>query len=115
MSLIKIKANEQHPDCVFVEDTAIAVNNRIFITNSAAVSRRGESEQVKAVFESVAQKLNLKIGEIKNKEEAFIDGGDCLYTGHEFIVGLSTRTNLQGKFQIYDPYKSIANRLTVKI
>ena len=96
VQLIKIDPQESHPDCVFVEDTAIAVKNRIFITNLAAQSRQGEIEQVEDVLKSLESKLNLKLGFIRNKSEAFIDGGDCLYTGREFIVGLSTRTNQKG-------------------
>lgn len=100
LSFIKIEPQEAFPDCVFVEDTAIAVNNRIFITNMAAPTRQGEITQIETVFKSIEEQLKLKIGLVKNKMEAFIDGGDCLYTGRELIVGLSTRTNLKGYFII---------------
>lgn len=101
LTLVKVEADEAYPDCVFVEDTAIALANRVFITNIVAPSRHGEVKQIEETFLSLKDKLNLKLGGIKNKETAFIDGGDCLFTGREFIVGLSTRTNLQGFLIIF--------------
>ena len=96
MKLIRIDGQEEFPDCVFVEDTAIAVKNRVFIANLSAPTRNGETKQVEALFESIKDKYKLKVGSVANKAEAFIDGGDCLFTGREFIVGLSTRTNQKG-------------------
>ena len=96
VKLIEIESNEIHPDCVFVEDTAIAIDNRILITNPGAESRRGETEAVKAAFSKYAKELNLNIIEINDKEEAFIDGGDCCFTGRELLIGISNRTNVKG-------------------
>ncbi len=97
LKLIEIEAQEAYPDCVFVEDTAIAVENKIFITNPGAESRRDEVLTVAAKFRENAEELGLEIVEVKNKEEAFIDGGDVCYTGREILVGLSKRTNQKGK------------------
>jgi dimethylargininase len=84
------------PDCVFVEDTAIALDHKILITNPGAESRRGETKAVEAAFEQHSRALALEIHQIKNKEEAFVDGGDVCFTGREILVGLSKRTNLKG-------------------
>ena len=96
LKLIEIEAQEVFPDSVFVEDTAIAVNNKIFITNPGAESRRGEVLTVAAKFKEHAEELGLDIVEVKNKDEAFIDGGDVCFTGREIFVGLSKRTNQKG-------------------
>lgn len=96
IKLIKVNSDERYPDCVFVEDTAVALENRIFITNPGAESRRGEIDVVKAKLESVAAELELEIGQVEKREEAFIDGGDVLFTGRELIVGISSRTNQKG-------------------
>lgn len=81
---------------MFVEDTAIALNNKILITNPGAESRRGEIQAVAATFVAHSASLGLEVFHIKNKDEAFIDGGDVCFTGREFLVGLSKRTNLKG-------------------
>lgn len=81
---------------MFVEDTAIALNDRIFITNLKALSRKGEIEQIAETFRNLEHQLKLKIGYVKKTNTSFIDGGDCLYTGREFIVGISSRTNEEG-------------------
>lgn len=82
---------------MFVEDTAIAVDNRIFITNPGALTRRGETQAVLAKFKEHADELGLQLTEVRNKNEAFIEGGDVCYTGREILVGLSERTNQKGK------------------
>ena len=73
LKLITIEPNELYPDCVFVEDTAIAINNRIFITNPGAETRRDETKAINDKLNSIAKELKLEIGEIKNKNESFID------------------------------------------
>lgn len=96
LKLIKIQSDEKYPDCVFVEDTCIALGNKVFITNPGAESRRGETRAVREKLEQVSADLGLEICAIKNLAEAFIDGGDCVFTGKEFIIGLSARTNQNG-------------------
>ena len=86
VTLVKINCEEAFPDCVFVEDTAIAVNNSVFITNLAAASRRGETDQIERVFREYK---SLRVRGVTNRDEAYIDGGDYLFTGREFIVGIS--------------------------
>jgi dimethylargininase len=100
INLISVEPNEIYPDCVFVEDTCVAVLNRIFITNPGAESRRGEIRAIRDKLDSVKDRLGLEIGQVKNLNEAFVDGGDVLFTGRELIVGLSTRTNQKGEFFI---------------
>lgn len=51
-------------------------------------SRRGERVAVKEALEKLSA---LKVVEMK--EPAYMDGGDVLFTGREFFVGLSERTN----------------------
>ena len=97
VSLIAVEPDEAYPDCVFVEDTAVALGNRVFITNPGALSRRGETKAIENKLNSLKQELGLEIGKIHNVNEAFMDGGDVLFTGREFIVGLSNRTNQKGK------------------
>ena len=57
-------------------------------------SRREETRAIK----EAAQRLGLKTIEMVGR--ATMDGGDVLFTGREFFVGLSTRTNQEGLFQL---------------
>jgi dimethylargininase len=113
IKLIYIDPNDFYPDCVFVEDCVISLDNKILITNPGAESRRGEIEIVSKLFYSkeLNNKLNLDIYEIQNKQEAFIDGGDCCWTGREFIIGKSNRTNQLG----IDEFKRCFSSLNVHV
>ena len=96
IKLIKIPSNESHPDCVFVEDTCIALGNKIFITNPGAESRRNEVFAVKSRLEHIAKEMDISVCSVKNTNDSFIEGGDCMFTGKEFIIGTSARTNQKG-------------------
>nr|XP_020458526.1 N(G),N(G)-dimethylarginine dimethylaminohydrolase 1 isoform X3 [Monopterus albus] len=51
--------------------------------------------------------LNLNIVEMTD-ENATLDGGDVLFTGREFFVGLSKRTNQRGAEILADAFKDYA-------
>ncbi|XP_068808724.1 N(G),N(G)-dimethylarginine dimethylaminohydrolase 1 isoform X2 [Struthio camelus] len=60
-------------------------------------------EAMKRVLES----LNLNMVEMVD-ENATLDGGDVLFTGREFFVGLSKRTNQRGAEILADTFKDYA-------
>jgi len=93
ITVVNLQAEEDTPDCVFVEDPVVVANGKAFITRSGAVSRRIEAKRMK---EFIVQKgLELQI--IDNcVAPATMDGGDVLFTGKEFFIGLSKRTNKEG-------------------
>lgn len=107
LRLIEIEPQEEFPDCVFVEDTAIALGNKIFISNPGAISRRGETLAVENKFKEHASELGLQMYGVSNKEEAFIDGGDVCFTGREFFVGLSKRTNIKGVEEMKKAFEGV--------
>ncbi|XP_077189249.1 N(G),N(G)-dimethylarginine dimethylaminohydrolase 1 isoform X3 [Paroedura picta] len=53
------------------------------------------------------ESLNLNIVEMTD-ENATLDGGDVLFTGREFFVGLSNRTNRRGAEILADTFKDYA-------
>ena len=57
------------------------------VYNIGHESRRGEV----VAMEAVMKQLGLEV--VKMTEPGVMDGGDVLFTGREFFVGLSTRTN----------------------
>ena len=85
-----LEADENHPDCVFVEDVAVVCDKIALITRLGHASRRGEAKRMKNVLEN----LGLQIHEME--DPACLDGGDVLFTGREFFVGLSNRSNNDG-------------------
>jgi dimethylargininase len=101
IELIEIETDNSYPDCVFVEDTLVAVKNRLFLTYPGAISRQGELKIIENKLNEIKSKYKLDIVCMTNTNQATIDGGDVLYTGREFFVGLSTRTNLKGTYSIY--------------
>ncbi|XP_071802345.1 N(G),N(G)-dimethylarginine dimethylaminohydrolase 1-like isoform X2 [Asterias amurensis] len=87
-----VEPNEEFPDCVFVEDCAVVVEGRALITRPCAASRRKEVDEIRRILRD---DLRQKIYEIEDAD-ATLDGGDVLFTGEEFFVGISKRTNSQG-------------------
>ncbi|KAI8488082.1 N(G),N(G)-dimethylarginine dimethylaminohydrolase 1 [Branchiostoma belcheri] len=86
-----LPADESLPDCPFVEDTCVIVDNKALLTRPYSESRRGEADAVNRVLMG----LGLEIHQVDD-EEATLEGGDVFFTGHEFFVGNSTRTNIKG-------------------
>lgn len=79
------------PDAVFLEDTAVVVGDTAFMTRSARSSRRGEGAGVARAL--AARGLRVVPAP---PAPAVIDGGDVVFTGRGFIVGLGARTNRAG-------------------
>ncbi|XP_063795009.1 N(G),N(G)-dimethylarginine dimethylaminohydrolase 1 isoform X2 [Pseudophryne corroboree] len=103
LSVVELEADESLPDAPFVEDTAIVCGERALITRPGAPSRRGEVDAVKKAL----QDLQLNVVEMTD-ENATLDGGDVLFTGREFFVGLSKRTNQRGAEILADTFKDYA-------
>lgn len=84
----QLPADEAHPDCCFVEDTAVIVDRHALITRPGAPSRRGECP---AIARALAPHC-----EITAMVDGLLDGGDVLRVGRVLFVGLSTRTDPAG-------------------
>jgi dimethylargininase len=87
VAVIELSENLDYPDCCFVEDTAIVLDEIAIIANPGALSRRPEVGLVKrelAKYREIAQ-LNLP---------DTLDGGDVLRIGKQLFIGNSLRTNL---------------------
>lgn len=84
--VIELPADDAYPDSVFVEDTAIVLDDVAVITRPGAESRRGEVEAMAAALAPYRRLVRIEA-------PATIDGGDVLVAGRAIFVGLSTRTN----------------------
>lgn len=84
--VVSLPADDRYPDCVFIEDTAVVLDDIAVITRPGAESRRGETR-------AVADALELYRPLIHLEAPATLDGGDVLVADERIYVGLSSRTN----------------------
>ena len=88
-SIVEVEPDEAHPDCCFIEDTAVVIGDHALLTRTGHESRRGEGEAVTPLLEEFVRVH-------RSKAPATIDGGDVLIAGSRVFVGLSRRTNSAG-------------------
>lgn len=82
-----------HPDAVFVEDTAVVVDEVAVITRPGAPSRRAEAAAMAPVLQ---EHRPLRFIEAPGT----LDGGDVLVLGRQVYVGQTPRTNREGFDQL---------------
>jgi dimethylargininase len=85
----RLPATDDLPDSVFVEDTAVVLDEVAVITRPGAPSRRPETESVAAALRDDRELLFIEA-------PATVDGGDILRVGRTIFVGQSSRTNAAG-------------------
>ncbi len=73
-------------DSVFVEDTAIVLDEIAVITRPGAQSRRGETPTIASALAEHREVVHLRA-------PATLDGGDVLRVDRTLYVGISTRSN----------------------
>jgi dimethylargininase len=86
---------DDYPDSVFIEDTAVVLDELAVITRPGATSRRGE---IGAVAAELSRFRPLKW----IAEPATLDGGDVLWLDRTLYVGVGSRTNEAGAAQLAD-------------
>jgi dimethylargininase len=91
--VIRLPEEPGLPDAVFVEDTAVVLDEIAVITRPGAASRRPEVESVAAALAP-----HRKIRRIE--APGTVDGGDVLVVGRDVYVGRSSRTNDAGISQL---------------
>ena len=99
-SVVSLDAEDHLPDAVFVEDTAVVLDEIAVMTRPGAASRRPE-------VESVARALAPHRPLDWIREPATLDGGDVMLAGRTLFVGRSARTNMEGIRQLstlVEPY-----------
>jgi dimethylargininase len=88
-----LPAEPELPDSVFVEDTAIVLDELAVITRPGADTRRPETEAVTKALQPYRQLAYIE-------PPGTMDGGDVLCIGKRIVVGLSGRTNQAGIEQL---------------
>ncbi len=84
-----INGNRDLPDCAFVEDAAIVLDEVAVLTSMGAADRRLE---LPVVERELAKYRKLE----RIEPPASLEGGDVLAVGRTLLVGLSSRTDSAG-------------------
>jgi dimethylargininase len=87
--LVELEASDANPDCCFVADTAIVLDEVAVVASMGASSRREETSAVEKILSAHRQISRIK-------PPATLDGGDVVIIGKQIFVGHSRRTNRQG-------------------
>jgi len=102
--LAELPADDDYPDCLFVEDTSVVVGSIAVICRPGASSRRGE---VGPVADVLAKTFELR----SIVEPGTIDGGDVFIAGNTIYVGLSLRTNREAVRQLTEIGRELEKRV----
>ena len=94
-----LTANLAFPDSVFIEDTAIVLDEVAVLTSMGAKSRQPEPA-------GIEPELRRHREVVRINPPATIEGGDVLRVGRKLLVGDSSRTNRAG----FDALADIAER-----
>jgi dimethylargininase len=89
VDLMPLAASDSYPDCCFVQDTAIVLDEVCVIASMGAPARLGEVSEVERLIAPFR-----KIRRIF--PPATLDGGDVVQFDKRLFVGLSSRTNARG-------------------
>jgi dimethylargininase len=89
VDLLPLAASDSYPDCCFVQDTAVVLDEVCVIASMGAPARRGEVSEVEKLV-APFRKIHRIFA------PATLDGGDVVQFGKRLFVGLSTRTNAGG-------------------
>lgn len=86
------------PDSVFVEDTALVLDEVAVILRPGAASRRPESDSVARALAPYRELIHLQ-------GPGTVDGGDVLQIGKHIVVGLSSRSDAAGIAELAEAVK----------
>jgi dimethylargininase len=104
-TVTRLPADDDMPDSVFIEDTAVVLPEVAIVTRPGAESRRGETL---AVAEALAPFRRL----VHVDAPATLDGGDVLVAGRRVIVGEGGRSNAAGVGALRDTLEPLGYFVT---
>jgi dimethylargininase len=88
--VVALNTHPHLPDCVFVEDTAVVLDEVAVLCSMGAPSRRGEPAGLEPELRRHRPVLRLEL-------PATLDGGDVTRVGRTLLVGRSARSNAAGQ------------------
>jgi dimethylargininase len=96
--ILALPAEPELPDSVFVEDTALVLDELAVILRPGAPSRRPETLSISKTLEPYRELANLE-------SPGTVDGGDVLKIDKKIFVGLTSRSNAAGVEQLQNLLK----------
>jgi dimethylargininase len=87
--VVTLSDNRHLPDCTFIEDTAVALDEVAIITPMGTESRRTEPRAIATELAKYRQLVSIA-------PPAKLEGGDVLRIGRTLLVGQSSRSNNAG-------------------
>ena len=84
-----LDVNREEPDGVFIEDTAIVLDQVAILCSMGTEARRREPAAIEPILAEYREVRRIEL-------PAQIEGGDVLRIGRELLVGFSCRTNAAG-------------------
>lgn len=102
--LRRLPASPELPDSVFVEDTAVVLEEVVVLARPGAPSRRPEVAEVAAALPDDRPRRAIE-------EPGTLDGGDVLRVGRTVLIGASDRTNYAGFAQLAGTLEPLGYRV----
>jgi dimethylargininase len=87
--VVTLDVNSQHADCVFIEDTAVVLDEVAIRCSLAPPPRRAEAAAIEPMLRRYRPVVCVEL-------PATLEGGDVLRVGRKLLVGESCRTNAAG-------------------
>jgi dimethylargininase len=87
--VVTVNVNRELPDCCFIEDTAVVLDEVAILASMGAESRRLEAGRIEGILREYRDVVRIE-------RPATIEGGDVLRVGRKLFVGQSCRTNIAG-------------------
>jgi dimethylargininase len=84
-----LEINRDLPDCVFIEDTAVVLDELAVLASMGTESRRAEPIGIEPILREYRQVHRIVA-------PAALEGGDVVKVGRTILIGLSSRTNQAG-------------------
>jgi dimethylargininase len=88
-----LNVNRDHPDAVFIEDTAVVFDELAVMMRPGAASRADEPREVEPYLATYRRLARIE-------SPGTIDGGDVVVNGRHVYVGASARSNTDGVAQL---------------
>jgi dimethylargininase len=95
LSVLSLPEEPSLADSVFVEDTALVLDECAIILRPGADSRKPETESIARALSPYRKLFHIQA-------PARVDGGDILRVGKQVYIGLSTRSDTNAAEQIQD-------------
>ena len=85
-----LDVNRELPDCAFVEDTAVVLDEAAVLCAPGTEARRPEPAGIETELRTYREVVR------RVEAPATLEGGDVLRVGRTLLIGLSSRTNREG-------------------